>query len=182
MLVTLEGGDLLTLDLRYATPDNLTGRPLYTRAVALLLPQAAARLRAASARARAIGLRLRVFDAFRPVEAQWALWRAIEDKRFVADPRLGGVHPRGAAVDLTLEDAISGEPLDMGTEFDDVTERSAHASPEASAEATRNRAVLLGLMTAAGWDHHGLEWWHYQLFDSQRSPALRASAVPGGPM
>ena len=68
----------------------------------------------AQAQAHAFGLRLQVFDAFRPIEAQWVLWNAASDKRFVADPRLGGVHPRGAAIDLTLDDAVSGESLDMG--------------------------------------------------------------------
>ncbi|MBV9656367.1 MAG: D-alanyl-D-alanine dipeptidase [Acetobacteraceae bacterium] len=182
MLVALDANDLLTLDLRYATPDNVTGRPIYTRPIALLLQDASQRLLAAAARARALGLRLRVFDAFRPVEAQWALWHAIEDKNFVGDPRGGAVHPRGAAVDLTLEDAGSGQPLEMGTGFDSMTARSAHASTDIPADALRNRALLLGVMTAAGWEHHPLEWWHYQLAGAHRFPAFCASAVPGGPM
>lgn len=182
MLTILESSGLLTIDLRYATADNLTGGPLYERPVAMLLPEAAARLLTAARQAQRIGLRLRIFDAFRPVEAQWALWNAVADKRFVSDPRSGGVHPRGAAVDLTLEHAGTGEALDMGTGFDAITDLSAHGSAGVSPEATRNRALLLGLMTAAGWDRYGLEWWHYQLFSARSHPALHASAVPGGPM
>jgi D-alanyl-D-alanine dipeptidase len=34
--------------------------------------------------------------------------------------------------------------------------------------AQRNRAILLGLMTAAGWDFYRNEWWHYQLFDARK--------------
>ncbi len=37
-----------------------------------------------------------------------------------------------------------------------------------SAEAQKNRAILLGLMTAAGWDFYRNEWWHYQLFDARK--------------
>ena len=136
----------------------------------------------AQAQAHAFGLRLRVFDAFRPIEAQWVLWNAASDKRFVADPRLGGVHPRGAAIDLTLDDAVSGESLDMGAESDTFDEIAAHGSLDVPAEAQRNRALLLGLMTSAGWDHYRLEWWHYQLLDCRRYPPLSAKAVPGGPM
>ena len=46
-----------------------------------------------------------------------------------------------------------------------------------AAAAQRNRAVLLGLMTAAGWDFYRNEWWHYQLFDSRRFPLLSDSAA-----
>jgi zinc D-Ala-D-Ala dipeptidase len=182
MLVPVRQEDGFVLDIRYARSDNLAGRALYARPVALLLPQALALLVRANALAGALGLRLRVFDAFRPIEAQWALWHAVPDKRFVADPRLGGLHPRGAAVDLTLDDAASGESLPMGTGFDAITETSAHGSMDVPAEAQRNRALLLGLMTAAGWDNYRLEWWHYQLFDAQRHPPLRATAVADGPM
>jgi D-alanyl-D-alanine dipeptidase len=182
MLIPIREEDGLLLDIRYATADNLTGRPIYARPVALLLPEARERLLRANGLALALGLRIKVFDAFRPIEAQWALWHAVEDKRFVSDPRRGGVHPRGAAVDLTLVEAASGAELPMGTGFDAVEGASAHGSPGIPAEDQRNRAILLGLMTAAGWDHYALEWWHYQLFDARRHPALCASAVPGGPM
>jgi D-alanyl-D-alanine dipeptidase len=182
MLVPIRKEDGFVLDLRYATRDNLTGRQLYARPVALLLPQAHSLLMRAGAMARSLGLCLRIFDAFRPMEAQWALWNAIPDKRFAADPRQGGVHPRGVAVDLTLDDAATGETLKMGTRFDAITDLSAHGSMDVPVEAQRNRALLLGLMTAAGWDHYRLEWWHYQLLDAGRYPPLRATAVAGGPM
>ncbi len=182
MLLPVTDADGVLLDLRYATAGNLTGRPIYTRPVALLLPEARARLFAARDAAARLGLRLKLFDAFRPMEAQWALWHAVEDKRFVADPRAGGVHPRGAAVDLTLCDAATGAELPMGTGFDATEEESAHGHPGVPVEDQRNRALLLGLMTAAGWDHYRLEWWHYQLPDARRFPALSASAVKGGPM
>ncbi|EFH13349.1 D-alanyl-D-alanine dipeptidase [Teichococcus cervicalis] len=182
MLLPVTDADGVLLDLRYATADNLTGRPIYTRPVALLLPEARERLFAARDAAARLGLRLKILDAFRPIEAQWALWHAVEDKRFVADPRAGGVHPRGAAVDLTLCDATTGAELPMGTPFDATEEESAHGHPGVPVEDQRNRALLLGLMTAAGWDHYRLEWWHYQLPDARRFPPLNASAVKDGPM
>ncbi len=42
MLVPIRADDGFVLDIRYATDDNLTGKPIYLRPVALLLPQAAA--------------------------------------------------------------------------------------------------------------------------------------------
>ena len=181
MLVTLSPSDGLLFDLRYATADNLSGQPIYTRPVAMLLPDAYRKLQHAVALAAQLSLRFKVFDAFRPIEAQWLLWHAVTDKRFVSDPRQGGVHPRGAAIDVTLVDATGAE-LPMGAVFDEISERSAHGSLDISAEAQRNRAILLGLMTAAGWAHYRLEWWHYELPDARRYPPLSAAAVPGGPM
>ena len=183
MLEPITEADGFLLDLRYATSNNLLGRPVYSRAVALLRPEARRALIAAGARARALGLRLKVFDAFRPLEAQWLFWEAAEDKTFVADPRLGGTHPRGIAVDLTLADAASGTELAMGTGFDDFTTMSDHSTLHGlSPDAVRNRALLLGIMTATGWEHYGPEWWHYHLPGREAFAALSAAEVPGGPM
>ena len=182
-LLEVAGGDGVVTDLRYATADNLTGRAIYARPVALLRPEAHAMLMAAAGRAAVLGLRLRVFDAFRPMEAQWALWRALPDPRFVADPaRETGLHPRGVAVDLTLMDPASGRDLDMGTGFDAMVPQSAHAALDLTAEAVRNRALLLGTMAAAGWEHIASEWWHYQVPGGAGLPSLWAADVPGGPM
>lgn len=164
------------LALAYATSDNFTGRPIYSRHQAWLHKDAAAALQRAIALARPHGMRLRLFDAFRPIEAQWALWNHTPDPEFVADPRKGGPHTRGVAVDLTLIDS-SGRALDMGTGFDAFTPKAHHGSLAVSPEAQRNRALLLGLMTAAGWDFYRNEWWHYQLFDSRRYPSLSDSVL-----
>ena len=155
--------------LAYATPNNLTGAPIYRRALCYLHRDAAECLAKAVVMARAIGLRFKVFDAFRPSEAQWALWNKDPNPEFLADPRWGSPHSRGVAIDLTLI-AGNGAELEMGTGFDDFTPRAHHACPAVSAEAQRNRAILLGLMTAAGWDFYRNEWWHYQLFNSRNYP------------
>ncbi|MFQ5783422.1 MAG: D-alanyl-D-alanine dipeptidase [Alphaproteobacteria bacterium] len=162
--------------LMYAGPDNFTGEPVYRRAGCYLHPDAALRLRRAVALARGVGLRLRVCDAYRPVEAQWRLWNHTPDPEFLADPRRGSPHSRGVAVDVTLLDD-GGRALEMGTEVDAFTPLSHHASTGVSQTAQRNRFVLLGIMTAAGWDNYMNEWWHYQLFDSRRYPLLGDSAA-----
>lgn len=183
MLLPLTEDDGVLLDLRYATAGNLTGRPIYRRPAALLRPEAHGRLLAAVARAAVLGLRIKVFDAFRPLDAQWALWRALPDPRFVADPAGGGgFHPRGVAVDLTLVDRAAGTDLDMGTGFDAMLPQSAHDALDLAPEAVRNRALLLGVMTAAGWAHVASEWWHYQLPGQDALPLLWAADVPDGPM
>ena len=165
------------LDLRYATDANLAGRRLYRRAACLLNAEAASALVRAADLARPLGLRLRVFDAFRPIEVQRALARRFPDSPYVSDPRHGSVpHCRGAAVDLTLTDA-AGTALDMGTDFDELSPAAHHRNAGVAPVAQRNRALLLGLMTAAGWDFYAREWWHYQLFQPRRFPVLSDSAL-----
>jgi D-alanyl-D-alanine dipeptidase len=169
------------LDIAYATSRNFTGAPIYRRATAYLHPDAAAALTRAIALAHSQGLRLKIFDAFRPAEAQWKMWNHTPDPEFLADPRRGSPHSRGVAVDLTLIEA-SGKELDMGTAFDTFKKQSHHANMEISATAQRNRFLLLGLMTSAGWDFYRNEWWHYQLFDARRYPVLGDADVDGGMM
>ena len=167
--------------LAYATADNVTGRPIYRHARCYLHRDAAQHLARAIELARALGLRLKLFDAFRPSEAQWVLWNRFPNPEFLADPRRGSPHSRGVAIDLTLVD-VGGAELDMGTGFDDFTARAHHASPHVSAVAQRNRAILLGIMTAAGWDFYRNEWWHYQLFNARRYPLYSDSALRRGLM
>ena len=155
------------ISLAYATADNITGQPVYARADCYLLTPAAAALQRAIRQAARLGLRLRLFDALRPTEAQWKLWNFNPDPEFLADPRRGSPHSRGVAVDLTLigED---GRDLDMGTAFDAFTPLSHHGNARVAAHAQRNRLLLMGLMTDAGWDFYRNEWWHYQLFDARQ--------------
>ena len=161
----------LSVDLRYATAGNLTGKPIYRRAGCYLHPDAAQLLRRAIDLARPLGLKLHVFDAYRPPQAQWALWNHLPDPDFIADPRRGSHHSRGVAVDLTLA-TPDGAALEMGTGFDAITPLSYHADLAVSPQAQRNRLLLLGLMSAAGWDFYSKEWWHYQLFQPRRYPLI----------
>ena len=165
------------ITLAYATPANLTGKPIYRNAECWLNHEAANKLEAATALAKPLGLRLRIFDALRPVEAQWAMWNVNPDPEFLADPRRGSPHSRGAAVDLTLLDA-EGRELDMGTGFDAFTPLSHHGRTDIAVAAQHNRFVLMGLMTAAGWDFYRNEWWHYQLFDARRYPLVSNADLP----
>jgi D-alanyl-D-alanine dipeptidase len=167
----------VSIELAYATARNITGAPVYRQAICYLNDEAAGLLRRAVDLARPLSLRLKIFDALRPSEAQWVLWNAKPDPEFLADPRRGSPHSRGAAVDVTLIDA-TGTALDMGTDFDAFTPLSHHGNLGVSEAAQRNRHLLLGLMTAAGWDFYRNEWWHYQLFDAKRFPLIADAELP----
>jgi D-alanyl-D-alanine dipeptidase len=162
--------------IAYAENDNFTGAPIYGRPACYLHHDAAALLERAIELAGDIGKRLLIFDGFRPTEAQWVLWNHTPDPDFLADPRRGSPHSRGVAVDLTLIDE-NDAPLEMGTIFDDFTHLAHHGNREIPRHAQTNRLILLGLMTAAGWDFYRNEWWHYQMFDSRRYPLISDSEL-----
>ena len=166
--------------IAYATPENFTGRQIYKRPRALLQPEAADKLAKAADLAGRLNLRFLIYDAFRPTEAQWMLWRFTGGGDYVADPRKGGPHTRGVAVDLTLIDE-TGHPLDMGGPFDELSENAWVDAPVTPTQ-QRNRHLLLGLMTAAGWDCYLKEWWHFQLFDPRRYPSMTDAEARAGMM
>ena len=166
----------LVLDLVYATPLNVSGQVIYARPVCLIHRDAEPGLRRAIRLAAAMGLRLKIFDAFRPEEAQWRLWDTAPDKAYVADPRLGSNHTRGIAVDLTLVNA-QGDELDMGTAFDDMTALSHHFNAQVSPLAQANRLKLLEVMQGAGFEPIAHEWWHYALPGHEQYPLLDSSRL-----
>jgi D-alanyl-D-alanine dipeptidase len=153
-------------EIAYATPNNFTEKPVYAKPHCYLHIDAANCLQQAISLAKGLGLRLKIFDAYRPPEAQFKLWEHTPDPDFLAHPERGSPHSRGVAVDLTLIDA-NGIELDMGTAFDAFTPLSHHRNLEVSSQAQQNRLMLLGIMTLAGFDFYSNEWWHYQLFNSR---------------
>lgn len=165
------------LSMAYATPDNFTEKPIYSHPHCYLHEDAASCLQTAITLAAKLQLRFKIFDAFRPIEAQQHMFNHTPDPEFLSNPETGAVpHCRGVAVDLTLVNQ-SGDMLDMGTGFDNFTSLSHHGNTEISTKAQQNRYLLMGIMTTAGWDFYRNEWWHYQLFNPRKYPTLSANAT-----
>ena len=166
------------IDMMYAGPGNFTGRTIYTHDLCFLHPQAEAGLQKAIAAARGFGFTLKIFDAYRPQEAQQALWDFAPNPDYIANPAKGSNHTRGVAIDLTLVGA-DGQDLDMGTPVDTMDPASHHFQPALPAQVQVNRMYLLTIMLEAGFVHHPREWWHYQLPDANQFALIDASACIG---
>lgn len=164
--ITPESHDV-SIDLMYAGVNNFTGQVIYDHALCFLHTEAEAALRKAIVAARGFGFQLKILDAFRPQEAQEALWAVAPNPDYIADPAKGSNHTRGVAVDLTLVGA-DGQALDMGTPVDTMSAASHHFHAAHPATIQLNRMKLLTIMLEAGFVHHPREWWHYQLPDAQR--------------
>lgn len=167
----------LRLDIRYATPNNFLGFPVYPEARAFLQREAAVALKAANLELRGQGLGLLILDAYRPHFVTRLMWdRTPESKRaYVADPAQGSRHNRGAAVDLTIIDLASGKPVKMPSMYDDFSEKAHHDFQGATPEALRNRAKLKGLMEKHGFQALSNEWWHYDFAGWEKYPISNQS-------
>ena len=166
-------------DLRYATDRNFTGRALYPPgARCLLLRPVADRLARAASRLRSHGFRLRLYDCYRPVSVQRQLWRRFPKPGFVADPRTGSHHNRGAAVDVGLATQEGGE-VELPTPFDAFEPRAAaFATAGLSPAARRHRDLLRGTMEAEGFRPSRREWWHFDAPEARGSPVLDVPTTP----
>lgn len=157
----------IVIDLRYATEQNVTGHALYPPGTrALIVPSVAQQLAGAQKFLHQFKYRLKIWDAYRPKEAQELLWKYAQKDEFVADPGngYGSTHSYGVSVDATLVDG-RGQEASMPTGFDEFT-------PQAMLHYTGSDPVikthLLILQVAMGRNNfYGLrvEWWHFTSAD-----------------
>ena len=172
-------------EIRYFSTFNFVGDRVdgYEEPVALMTRDAARALKTVSNEVMAMGYRLKVYDAYRPVSAvkHFIFW-AIEDEDTRMKPyfypgidkqetfALGYIakqssHSRGSAVDLTLLDMKSGTELDMGGPFDLFDERSHPDFRGVTDEQYANRMLLRSAMERNGFEPYECEWWHFRLAD-----------------
>lgn len=161
----------IVIDMKYATTDNFLGKKVYNSARCLLRKSVAERLIRVQRRLQKMGLGLKIWDAYRPLSVQRKFWEYCPDPRYVAPPEKGSRHNRGAAVDVTLVDAMGNE-LEMPTRFDDFSKRAASDSPDVSPVARKNRKILIDAMTAEGFKGISSEWWHYDAPGYLKYPIL----------
>ena len=173
------------LDVRYYTTYHFVGARVdgYEQPIVLMTKEAAAALSRVNADMRMQGLRLVIYDAYRPQRAVDHFVRWAED---VADTRMKAVfypdvdkaelfdkgfiarrsgHSRGSTVDLTLLDEKTGKLLDMGGPFDYFGELSHPDYAGVTKEQHANRMLLRETMLKHGFKPLSTEWWHFTLRD-----------------
>ena len=168
--------------------------------VPYLYPCAKKLLTAAQA-AEADGLRMKIYEAFRPQRATRFSYDITEKQmnnpaltedggqvgmtlsRLMTDngrfglgsflARTISAHNRGIALDLTLEKPDGGGELEMQSGMHDLSWYS---------ETYRNNLnakLLAGYMTAVGMNGLSSEWWHFQDDDTKNAIGLRSSLEKG---
>lgn len=164
----------IILDIRYATPDNFTGRILYPSADCFLEKEVALALKKVQEDLKSQGYRLKIFDGYRPISVQKEMWKVFSDERYVANPLKGSVHNRGYAVDLTIV-KLDGRPVLMPTEFDEFTVKAHSNYKNLPPEAIKNREILKKTMVKYGFSPIKTEWWHFNYKGYKDKPVLDVS-------
>ena len=154
--------DTILVELRYATPRNIAGKPLYPPGARCIVRRHVAEgLKVAQDWLRPQGCGLKIWDGYRTPAAQQALWELSKNRSFVASPENGhAIHTWGAAVDATLVDA-TGREMKMPTDFDDFTPAAAMAYRGGDPVIARNLALLQKAMSHGGFLGMRTEWWHF---------------------
>jgi D-alanyl-D-alanine dipeptidase len=178
----------IILSMNYVSTNNFMGRQVngYYNPVCILTIEAANALLALqdTLDQKHPGLCLKMFDAYRPVQAvldfkEWSLDPQDQKMKEAYYPtlhkpdlfKLGYIaeqssHSRGSTVDLTLVERLPDNQhreLDMGTIFDYFHEHSHTENPTISEKAKANRTLLKDLMDEQNFENYPYEWWHYTL-------------------
>ncbi|RIK75958.1 MAG: serine hydrolase [Planctomycetota bacterium] len=164
----------IRLDVRYATTNNFTGAVFYKEGRAFMQRPAAEAVVRAHKRLNQLGLGLLIHDAYRPWHVTKMFWDATpaEMKDFVANPANGSRHNRGCAVDLTLCDLKTGEPIPMVAGYDEFSPRSFPEYPGGTSRQRWYREFLRRTMEAEGFAVYEFEWWHFDYRDWKHYPIL----------
>ena len=162
----------IRLDVRYATTNNLFGTVFYSEPRAFLQRPAAESLVRVNSKLNPLGYGLLVHDAYRPWYVTKVFWEATptEKKLFVADPSQGSRHNRGCAVDITLYDLKTKNPIEMVSTYDETTDRAYPDYPGGTSLQRWHRDLLRSAMEAEGFKVYPAEWWHFDFNDWQKYP------------
>lgn len=132
-----------------------------------------------------------ILDAWRPFGVQLSLFNSYKERiisdlpstatpeeinkkvcEFVSYPDkskpISYVHSSGGAIDIRILDE-SGKPLDMGTPFDDFSEKSYtvwYENNNDDSTVKKNRRLLHNTLCQCGFTNYPAEWWHYDFGDA----------------
>lgn len=150
------------VELMYATDNNFTGVRIYDFTDAYLRYGTVKKLANVQKELKEQGYSLKIWDAYRPFEAQQKLWEVYPDPNYVANPANGmKKHNLGGTVDITMV-AADGSVISMPTEFDDFSLKAdRNYSDIDNEEAVKNVMILQNAMENNGFTGYQGEWWDY---------------------
>jgi|UniRef100_UPI004028B6F4 D-alanyl-D-alanine dipeptidase len=150
------------VELMYATDNNFTGVRIYDFTDAYLRYGTVKKLANVQKELKEQGYSLKIWDAYRPFEAQQKLWEVYPDPNYVANPANGmKKHNLGGTVDITMV-AADGSVISMPTEFDDFSLKADRDySDIEDEEAVNNVMILQNAMENNGFTGYQGEWWDY---------------------
>ena len=156
-------------EIRYYSTYNFVGDRIdgYEEPCAIVTKEAARALKGVSNELAALGFRLKIFDAYRPVRMKPYFYPDLEKQELFVKGYIASrsSHSRGSTVDLTLLDMKTGMEVDMGSPFDFFGEISHPDYEGITRRQYENRMLLRDAMRRNGFEPLDCEWWHFTLKD-----------------
>lgn len=193
-LAEITQNDFLTVSMMYASERNIPGVDAYGRfglgARCFAHPVLFERLMRLEHPLKKLGLKLKIFDAYRPPAAHEFMSARVPVKGLFAETAMLSQHCHASAVDVCLTDG-AGNELEFPTRVDayapeytqqlakGITEpyfkhlqKADYACTDLPPEALKNRALLCSLMEDAGFERLQSEWWHFNLPEKEKYPMI----------
>ena len=184
-LISVTSADAgIKLDVRYAATNNFLGLKLYEEAQAFLQRPAAEALGRVQQQLKLYGYGLLVHDAYRPWYVTKMIWDATpaEQRSSLDDPAQGSRHNRGAAVDVSLYDIMTGATVGMISGYDEFSPRASAAYVGGTSLERWRRDLLRQLMEREGFSADAAMWWHFDYHDWQQYPIMNKSFADIAPV
>lgn len=173
----------LEVELRYNTTNNFVGKRIdgYHSNKLILTKQTVVALKQVQSLLKKQNLRLKVLDGYRPQKAvnhfmKWGLDLNDTINKHIFYPDVDKMnlfeeeyiatrsgHSKGSTIDITIINAKTGKPLDMGSVYDFFGEASWVDYQNISEEQKTNRKLLQDIMLKNGFKNYPKEWWHFTL-------------------
>lgn len=173
----------LDVKLSYFSTNNFVGDTIngYKSNNLFLTIPAARQLKLVQEELLKSNLCLRVYDGYRPQRAvnQFVVWAKdlkdtinknifypnVQKRHLFRDGYIASRsgHSRGSTVDLTIIDAETQIPLDMGSPYDFFGEASWIDYNHITEAQKKNRKLLQSVMKKYGFRGYAKEWWHFTL-------------------
>ena len=155
-------------DLRYTDSNNIFGVPLFEATEAFAEAETVSALIKAADKLSARGFGLLVWEGYRPwYVSKLAFDLLPKDKKdMLPAPDKGEDRNTGRTVDVSLYDLVTGEAVNMISDFDEVSVRQ-YPGFTGGTERQRNlRDMLAAVMKECGFTQGKEEWWHFTFGDT----------------
>lgn len=165
----------ITLDIKYATTQNVFYEQLYPKAHAFTRRSAAIALAKVQEELKQHGVGIKIYDGYRPYSVTCRMWERLPDTIYMGKPWQGSNHNRGIALDLTLIDLDTKKELAMPTPFDALVYASHPNFMLLPDSVIKNRELLISTMNSHGFQVDPVEWWHFNYRDGKTYELLDVS-------
>ncbi len=153
------------IDLRYSGTNNVLGQKIYNYQDAYLRYGTVKKLKNVQSELEQEGLSLKIWDAYRPLDAQNTLSLILPD--YATSPTEAyTAFNYGATLSLTVV-SLDGSEIPMPSDFDVSGKSSDRNFSDISADAAENATLLDTLMKKHGFEHYLAKWYRYSDTDAK---------------